>query len=456
MRFPKKIKRDHSKLGPDDIVGVERRNLADALFKSIVRCRYQRVYFLLSNGVLPTVVNDAGQNVLIASLYIQDEAKRDTMFQFLARRGADCCFVDKKTGRDVLSWAAYMGRRQQAEYVLDSVVGEVNLHGKDKDGKTPLHHAVITGHTDVVDVLVKAMQKYGLSLDVPDSSGLTPYIYAKRLGYTNIIDVLMSGGCSSEQFDTQNFHTAEEWAQIGRNERRAMKKKQLHLERAGIQGGHKPLPAAKIAKLPALKLTSVANETVCVEVEDADPDEYESTIMPYYQSRETTFLSDTPNSEPRNDSGLLKPTDSLLWPVHSKTKASRPAQVSSSASSAVNEAIETKRMLQKRTGASVAQSLNTIMDIVAQQYTHAYRCGVRPPTPKATQSKAKLSTLAFIMKSGKKSKQQMNNGENSLATNVTERKSFGQMVAALTASKQTGDQTDKKKKKMLLPPLIGQ
>lgn len=104
-----KTKDSTREIGPDDVAGVQRRNLADALFKATARCRFQRVKFLLDNGVSPLVVNDDGQNLLMAALYITDDNKRDAMFQYIAKRGADCCFVDKHTGRDVTAWAAYLG-----------------------------------------------------------------------------------------------------------------------------------------------------------------------------------------------------------------------------------------------------------------------------------------------------------------------------------------------------------
>jgi hypothetical protein len=88
------------------------------------------------------------------------------------------------------------GRPQQVEVALQSAVGEIDLHRTDKQGQTALHHAVIRGHNAVVDILVKHMEKYRLSLDLPDKQGLTPYIYAKKLGYFWIADALADGGYS--------------------------------------------------------------------------------------------------------------------------------------------------------------------------------------------------------------------------------------------------------------------
>jgi hypothetical protein len=97
-------------IGPDDVAGVQRRNLADALFKATTKCMFHRVKFLLDNGVSALVTNDDGLNLLMAALYIADDKKRDAMFHYLLKRGADACYVERRTGRDVVTWASFLGK----------------------------------------------------------------------------------------------------------------------------------------------------------------------------------------------------------------------------------------------------------------------------------------------------------------------------------------------------------
>lgn len=96
-------------------VCVARRPMVAALFRAVIACRPSKVRFLLTRGLDPQIENDLGQNLLVATLYISHSVLRKKMFKYLLRQwnvrslGA----VDKKTGRDVIHWAAYLGRDEQ-------------------------------------------------------------------------------------------------------------------------------------------------------------------------------------------------------------------------------------------------------------------------------------------------------------------------------------------------------
>ena len=62
-------------------IGVQRRNMADSLFKAVAGCRFTKVRFLLTSGVSANILNDVGQNLLVTALYIEDNDKRDRMFR---------------------------------------------------------------------------------------------------------------------------------------------------------------------------------------------------------------------------------------------------------------------------------------------------------------------------------------------------------------------------------------
>jgi len=60
---------------------IQKHNLANILFKGVLTCRFSQVRFLLNNGLSANVTNELGHNLLITSLFIEDEEKRDKMFK---------------------------------------------------------------------------------------------------------------------------------------------------------------------------------------------------------------------------------------------------------------------------------------------------------------------------------------------------------------------------------------
>ena len=444
---------------PEDVAGVERRNLADALFKAVVRCVFHRVRFMLHNGVSATVINDAGQNLLIAALYIHDDVKRARMFQLLVDSGADVCHVDRGTGRDVLAWAACLGRADQVQFILDAVMGEIDLQRRDLEGMTPLHHAVIGGHTKVTEILVAKLVRYCLSVDIADDNGLTPYIYARRLARPAIAQVLVDRGhCSRQQLDSVTFRSAEEWERIGRREKQQREREKLqrqkHMSRRQANKSSqasqtrpphelpKPLPVSIVVESdePLVEAGRLTHSRVSTAA-SVDIAAHESSVSPH---------------EPATGGGL--PTFSL----------SRPAPyrlVASSADSAERlialttptrrpSSGELERMLQRslrpdteRARKPIREELKSLLDMQAVQCSHSFRPNARLPTPPEQRAHRLqgVSTLAVVFGTKKSKPDSMTSSKRSVVA-------MSSMVT--TSNKFVENLTEKKRRKTLQLPAI--
>ena len=210
--------------------------LANSLFHSVYKCRYQKTKFLLEKGFIVNSNNDYGYNCLFAALQIENGASRRKMFRLLLDYDVDPFECDQKYKRNTLHWAANMGRKEEIKILFDSYMGEFDFHQRDKEGMTPLHLATCSGHAEVVRDLVKEMVRYGMTVDVTDYLGLTPYLHAKRMGYDDIAEILVNDGrASAGKGDEFSFKKADEWREIGIKER-SKQIVETQLSKAAIYG----------------------------------------------------------------------------------------------------------------------------------------------------------------------------------------------------------------------------
>ncbi len=183
---------------------------SSGLHQAITDCRFHHVRMLVDFGLGIRKKTQGGQSVLVTALHIGQDCKRHKMFKLLLRHGAQCDVIDPGTGRDILSWACYLGRKEQVSQILEQTAGEVSLQRLDKYGYGALHYAVMFEHIDVVWLMCRIMSKFNISVDFWDKNGASPYIHAKRRGHLRIQNILINeGGASPGQFDPQVFKQRE-------------------------------------------------------------------------------------------------------------------------------------------------------------------------------------------------------------------------------------------------------
>ncbi|XP_078611160.1 uncharacterized protein LOC144881760 [Branchiostoma floridae x Branchiostoma japonicum] len=130
-----------------------------------------------------------GRTPLMTACFARDDHLRDKMFRHLFYRGADLRARDP-AGRTVFSLACSYGLNQQVKWLLNHK--NVDLLQKDKEGRTPLHHAVLSGDASVVRTVARATVDRQLSVDVPDNNSTTPYVQAKIRGQDDIAQILLT------------------------------------------------------------------------------------------------------------------------------------------------------------------------------------------------------------------------------------------------------------------------
>ncbi len=88
-------------------------------------------------------------------------------------------------------------RTKEAVALFITEKGDAVVHLHDKDGKSMIQHAVETGRTGVIDIL---MQR-GANVDAPDNNGMTPLMSASLRGFTKMVQFLVLRGANKEAQD---------------------------------------------------------------------------------------------------------------------------------------------------------------------------------------------------------------------------------------------------------------
>ncbi|CAL1531874.1 unnamed protein product [Lymnaea stagnalis] len=194
--------------------------LANCLIQAIVSGNQRKVRHLLARGANVHAKNDLGLGVLVGALHVEDDAKRRRLFRLLLDHGAPYQIRDEHHQRTVLHWACLLERDEQVRVFLEEYGGNINLHDRDAEGHTALHHAVFCGSLPIVETLIEYHGRFGVSVDVEDNLGLTPYLHARRLGHKDVANLLSQKGQASVGHGDFLFRTPREWSQIGKFERR--------------------------------------------------------------------------------------------------------------------------------------------------------------------------------------------------------------------------------------------
>ncbi|XP_074647570.1 uncharacterized protein LOC141903362 [Tubulanus polymorphus] len=416
--------------------GTERSPNVVKLFQAITDTRFKEVQRLLVNyGVPINCRNEEGDGVLTVALFIDDDAKRSKLFQYLLRRGANSCFVNKENGMCVLSWACSLGRISEVQQIFDNALGNIDLRSPDETGKTPLHHATMSGDVDVVHLVLDHMKKYHLPVDVPDKDGLTPYLYARRLGFNHIADMLNKrGNAAKKQFDSMTFRTGTFWQEEGQKRREIdVYNQQKDWERwARILGrlpsmqrhvkmARKLPPLIQITDESSLKSGEIVNNNSARTPSLSPVNESIASRSTFRSSQKLNFgrlngriqamsplLANSNNA--LSSRSLLFNGDSASETENSKSFGATMQLLAEMKGEHVQNFVGSVSVLDdadgvkgQDAGLNPGTNLTAMMDVLSQQSTKAFRQTTKkPPTPpppvvKSKKKRSKLSSLAIIM-----------------------------------------------------------
>ena len=122
----------------------------------------------------------------------------------------------------------------QARLFLKSL--DFDLNAQDIYGNTALHYAAEVGHVQLVELLVDAARRLGMSTSIPNRAGFTPLLVAARQGHRAASRVILeatstnstgggpgpgpSGQLEGSDTDPKYGRTAEEWLAIAEERER--------------------------------------------------------------------------------------------------------------------------------------------------------------------------------------------------------------------------------------------
>ena len=168
------------------------------IIKAIKNYRLKQLKFLVDFGVKVDVTDDDGRHTLIVALHLEKAKQRRKIFKFLLSKGANFNAIENSTGLSVLLHVCKLGYVPEFRHLLNTGLGSINLCHHDNRGWGALHYAARSGSAEMVAILIEALRKYDLPVDVRTPEGLTPYLIARRLGYDDLAELIASKGNTSD------------------------------------------------------------------------------------------------------------------------------------------------------------------------------------------------------------------------------------------------------------------
>lgn len=182
-----------------------------ALCSAIRTKRFRQAKILIEMGV---DVNFREENhrrtPLIELCFIEEESKAAKIGKLLLTNGAKVGLCDNY-GLNSLHYACKHGREQLVSLMMDEA-HTFDLNKPDRDGNTALHYAAMSGNFVVLNLLIKTLKNFKLSVDLSNKNGETPLICASKSGHFLCARILISEGRASKHArDKISFKNASDW-----------------------------------------------------------------------------------------------------------------------------------------------------------------------------------------------------------------------------------------------------
>lgn len=184
-----------------------------ALNKAICERRFKQVRSFIDLGVNLNSKGRDGKTALIQLCSVEPDSLAISIALRLLKRGAKIDSTDSN-GLSALSTAVVKQKEGMVTLFLEEA-GNFDLNSKDKNGNTALFHAAKVGNFNILNALVIALQKYQLSVNVPNNEGTTPLMQACMNGHIVCARFLIKEGkAAKNNRDWIHGKTALEWAKI--------------------------------------------------------------------------------------------------------------------------------------------------------------------------------------------------------------------------------------------------
>ena len=184
-----------------------------AMNKAINERRFKQVRSFIDFGVNLNSKDTDGKTALIQLCSVEPDSLAISFASRLLKRGAKIDVTDRN-GVSALSTAVVKQKGDMVALFLKEA-GNFDLNSTDKKGNTALLHAAQVGNFNILNALVIALQKYQLSVNVPNNEGTTPLIQACMNGDVVCARYLLKEGKAAiSNRDWIHRKTALEWAKM--------------------------------------------------------------------------------------------------------------------------------------------------------------------------------------------------------------------------------------------------
>lgn len=184
-----------------------------AMNKAINERRFKQVRSFIDFGVNLNSKDTDGKTALIQLCSVEPDSLAISIASRLLKRGAKIDVKDRN-GLSALSTAVVKQKEDMVALFLKEA-GNFDLNSTDMKGNTALFHAAKVGNFNILNALVIALQKYQLSVNVPNNEGTTPLIQACMKGDVVCARFLIKEGkAAMNNRDWIHRKTALEWAKM--------------------------------------------------------------------------------------------------------------------------------------------------------------------------------------------------------------------------------------------------
>lgn len=182
------------------------------LLRAVAAGRFGQVRLIIESGAEVNCIDECEQTPLIRAMFLENSRIQLKIVKYLLKKGANINTVDV-VGRTAIHWASLRGCDTVLATLLNHAEGNFDLNRGDMNGCTALYHAATSGSAATVKLMVSALRKFDLSVDIPNSQGITPLMQALRLENDVCASVLVHQGQASLTIRDENFLNAGDWAE---------------------------------------------------------------------------------------------------------------------------------------------------------------------------------------------------------------------------------------------------
>lgn len=185
------------------------------MLKAVSAGRCRQVRTMLNAGHDVEQQDECNQTPLIRAIFLEHSRRRENMLRLLLKYEAKPSTPDA-VGRNALSWACLYGHAEDVDILLKNADVDLDLNKVDMNGESALFHAATSGSAATVKLMVNALKKFALSLDISNFDGVSPLMQATCLGH-DICAVLIQNGGATVSLNgllpmEDELATAEKWA----------------------------------------------------------------------------------------------------------------------------------------------------------------------------------------------------------------------------------------------------